>query len=193
MRHAIRSYLRPLASLRSRGGSFRTLMVTAAALLLLGGTVSSAGADSNGVQSPRSGYCLQTVGGSARCYDSKAAALDTLGAAPGAEHSTLSPMSLGDCASGRFCIWEWTDYNSNGLWRWRIGAGTWQLQEGDMMNQGSSAYNARSGLVVLIDSACPEWVLAFEPGDRAPDFSKIPRPAPCGGTWNNRVDKIELY
>ncbi|MFI1015798.1 hypothetical protein [Streptomyces sp. NPDC020965] len=168
-------------------------MATAASLILIGGTASAAGAENSAVQSPDGGLCVQRVDGSARCYDSEAAALDAPGVATRAERDTVSPVSLADCTLGRFCIWEWTDFNSNGLWRWRIGAGTWQLVEGDIMNKGTSAFNHRYGTVFLIDSACPEWVYRLDPGERNADLGKESRPAPCGGNWNNRVDKVRLF
>ncbi|WP_221358710.1 peptidase inhibitor family I36 protein [Streptomyces beigongshangae] len=186
-----RGLLKPPAPQRGSRQLLRTLFAVLAALLLLGGATTGAGAASGIGHSSGPGLCLQELDGSIRCYDSEAAALAASGAVGEGVTDAVAPMSLSDCAPGRFCIWAWPNYDSDGLWRWRIGAGTWQLQEGDIMNEGSSAYNHRSGTVWMIDSACPDYVLVAEPGSVESDFSDLPRS--CGGTWNNRVDKVRLF
>ncbi|MGI5152987.1 hypothetical protein ACQEVC_42500 [Plantactinospora sp. CA-294935] len=181
----------PGKSGRIRRWLLGSLVAVAGVVLALVGTVSPAGAG----QAPdrrEAGFCVQQVDGATNCYADRAAAIEAQGVGD-RQAQAVSPMSLSDCLNGRFCFWAAEDYNSNYPWHWRIGSGTLNLAASfpDVNNSITSVANRRDGNVWLIDSSCSGYVFNVPPGVGVPNLSQWD--FPCGGTWNNKVDVIELF
>ncbi|WP_406312935.1 peptidase inhibitor family I36 protein [Streptosporangium sp. NBC_01639] len=110
-----------------------------------------------------------------------------------AETSTaiMRVRDLSDCPVHWVCIWEWPQYSGAGT-RY-IGAGTRNLGDYDWRDRVSSVYNRTDATVTLVDSRSfleSDKTLAVHAGSLIPDLGNVSYPG--GGTWNNKVDKIEL-
>ncbi|GAA3770651.1 hypothetical protein GCM10022225_67050 [Plantactinospora mayteni] len=183
----------------------RYTMATLAAAISLAAVAAAPAAAETAAPPGKSGaeFCFRHGDGKLTCYEDKAAAVaaEITGSGPagtsrasGATSEVVTaPLSINDCLEGRFCFWAAADFNSAYPWHWRSASGSLSLAYSfpDVNNLITSYFNNRSGHVVLIDSSCPNETLLARPNLAIYNLSNTPRA--CGGTWNNKIDMIELF
>ncbi|GAA4913453.1 hypothetical protein HD597_010485 [Nonomuraea thailandensis] len=129
--------------------------------------------------------CTEGADAQMRCYTTEA----DYRAAEGLSGAEVGTLSMSECPSGYFCLWEWTGYGGDRV-QYRV-AGTKDLYS-YWRDRGTSYYNRRAagGRLVDIRSALPDPNLYFPAGGHHSDLGK--ESYVYGGNWNNKVDRIVL-
>ncbi|MBB6555159.1 peptidase inhibitor family I36 protein [Nonomuraea rubra] len=129
--------------------------------------------------------CSEGADAQMRCYASEA----DYRAAEGLARAEVGLLSMYNCPSGYFCMWEWTEFGGDRV-QYRV-AGTKDLYS-HWRDRGTSFYNRREdgGRLVDFRTRMPDPALYFAAGQYHRDLGK--EGYIYGGNWNNKVDRIVL-